>query len=196
MNKGICFEKAVLAGMCISIGCICYLSLENKIAGAVLFAVGLISILTYDLRLYTGMIGRARTREDLWQCAIALAGNICGSVCMYVLVRATPIYQKNVLNLQMICENKMNIPLSEMFFLGVICGMLMLFATKKKDNFLLSVMCVAAFILIGAEHSVADAFYLLESGTVIRYLIVVLVVAAGNAAGAQIASRMIDAKEK
>ncbi|MBQ5613313.1 MAG: formate/nitrite transporter family protein [Clostridia bacterium] len=48
---------AALAGFCIGIGGIVYLMQENKLAGAFLFAVGLLTILIFKFNLFTGMVG-------------------------------------------------------------------------------------------------------------------------------------------
>ena len=51
------FQKSIMAGICVSLGCICYLSINDKLIGSLLFSIGLFSIFTYDLNLYTGKIG-------------------------------------------------------------------------------------------------------------------------------------------
>ena len=51
------FVLAVLAGIAIGIGGIVYLSLENKVAGALLFTVGLYTICAHGLNLFTGKVG-------------------------------------------------------------------------------------------------------------------------------------------
>ena len=48
------FCSAVLAGMAISLGGIVFLSVENKVIGSLLFAVGLLTILAFKLNLFTG----------------------------------------------------------------------------------------------------------------------------------------------
>lgn len=190
MNRWIDFIKAVLAGMCISTGCLCYLSADNKVIGAFLFSIGLLTILTYNLRLYTGMIGRARELKDVYRCAIVFIGNCYGCAFTYSLCLLTPIYARIAPQLETISTSKTSTPLTELFFLGILCGGLMSFATKKKDNYLVSIMCVMAFILIGAEHSVADAFYLLASDDIIQYL-KIFAVAIGNAIGAIITDSVV-----
>lgn len=190
MNRWIDFLKAVLAGMYIATGCICYLSVNNKVIGAFLFSVGLLVILTYDLKLYTGMIGRARKLKDIYRCTIVLTGNMYGCAFIYSLTFFTSIHTRILPQLEIICANKTETPLTELFFLGVICGGLMSTATKKKNNYLVSIMCVMVFILVGAEHSVADAFYLLASDDIIQYL-KIFVVAFGNALGAMATDNII-----
>ena len=186
------FLKSIAAGMCISIGCICYLSIENKVIGALLFSVGLLAILAYGFNLYTGKIGLVKSLADIYNCIIYLIGNMYGCALTYGLMMMTPIYNNIQDKLLIIASNKLLIPLPELFILGVICGILMLFATKNKSNIVLTVFCVAVFILIGAEHSVADSFYLLACDNVFKYLEVVLTVALGNATGAILMNKVID----
>ena len=47
---------AILAGICISIGCVVNLRVGG-VAGAVLFAFGLTTVVYYGLKLYTGTAG-------------------------------------------------------------------------------------------------------------------------------------------
>ena len=49
--------KSILAGIMIGIGGTIYLSLDNKIVGSILFAIGLFIIVVYSFNLYTGKIG-------------------------------------------------------------------------------------------------------------------------------------------
>ena len=53
------FALAVLAGAAIGIGGIVFLSLENKIVGALMFTAGLYSICVHGLNLFTGKVGYA-----------------------------------------------------------------------------------------------------------------------------------------
>ena len=48
------FALSILAGIAINIGCVIFLSIENKVIGAVLFAVGLLTVLAFGLNLFTG----------------------------------------------------------------------------------------------------------------------------------------------
>ena len=56
-KSGSVFLSAVGAGLAISVGGTVYLSLENKIAGALLFTIGLYAIVLNGLYLYTGKVG-------------------------------------------------------------------------------------------------------------------------------------------
>jgi formate/nitrite transporter FocA (FNT family) len=48
--------KAIAAGVCIGMGGIIYLTLDNRIAGSFLFSIGLFTIYTFGFNLYTGKI--------------------------------------------------------------------------------------------------------------------------------------------
>ncbi|SNT28506.1 Putative transposase, partial [Anaerovirgula multivorans] len=48
--------KAIMGGIAISMGGIIYLTLENHIVGSLLFSIGLFTIYTFGLHLYTGKI--------------------------------------------------------------------------------------------------------------------------------------------
>ena len=54
---------AILAGVCISIGCVVNLRVGG-VAGAVLFAFGLTTVVYYGLKLYTGTAGFIRRKGD------------------------------------------------------------------------------------------------------------------------------------
>ena len=49
-------RSAIIAGICISIGCVVNLRVGG-VAGAVLFAFGLLAVVHYKLKLYTGTAG-------------------------------------------------------------------------------------------------------------------------------------------
>lgn len=190
--KGNNFLKSIVAGICVSLGCICYLSIENKIIGSLLFSVGIISIIIYQLNLYTGKIGLSKTLSDIIDNIIYLFGNMSGSMITYCIMQLTPIYDKIQKPLQEIIVYKTSLSLLELFILGIFCGILMLLATKCTTNLILPILCISTFILIGAEHSVADSFYLLVTNNVRIYIIYTLIIALGNAIGAITINKMIE----
>lgn len=80
MNKKLLCETlplAILAGICISIGCVVNLRVGG-IAGAVLFAFGLTTVVYYGLKLYTGTAGFIRRQGDWSMLTVVLLGNIVG----------------------------------------------------------------------------------------------------------------------
>ena len=70
---------AILAGICISIGCVVNLRVGG-VAGAVLFAFGLTTVVYYGLKLYTGTAGFIRMKGDWTMLCLVLLGNIIGWV--------------------------------------------------------------------------------------------------------------------
>ena len=71
------FTPAILAGICISIGCVVNLRVGG-VAGAVLFAFGLTTVVYYGLKLYTGTAGFIRRQGDWSMLLTVLFGNIIG----------------------------------------------------------------------------------------------------------------------
>ena len=71
------FTPAILAGICISIGCVVNLRVGG-VAGAVLFAFGLTTVVYYGLKLYTGTAGFIRRQGDWLMLLTVLFGNIIG----------------------------------------------------------------------------------------------------------------------
>ena len=65
---------------------------------------------------------------------------------------------------------------------GMFCGMLIHIAVKNK-NTLITILSVIIFILIGAEHCIADFPYLLSCPTMFNF-IKMLCVILGNSLGA------------
>ena len=57
--------SSLLAGFCISIGCIVNLMVGGGIPGAVLFTFGLITVVHYKYALYTGTAGFIKNFDDL-----------------------------------------------------------------------------------------------------------------------------------
>ena len=83
-------RSAFLAGLCISVGCVVNLRVGG-VAGAVLFSFGLLAVLHYKLKLYTGTAGFIRVRGDWSMLVAVLLGNIiaCG-VCACAMTYAQP----------------------------------------------------------------------------------------------------------
>ena len=80
-------KKSVAAGLMIGIGCIVYLSLESKIAGALLFSVGLFLICSFGMFLFTGKIGYIIKTGNKPNCAVIWLGNLFGSIAVSVIAR-------------------------------------------------------------------------------------------------------------
>ena len=180
-EKLITFINAILAGLCIGIGCNIYLSCDSKYIGASLFSVGLITIITFGFNLYTGKVGYIITKGSKFivDVLIILFGNIIGCILFGLLFPSDVAAH--------MCFVKLSTDLLTIFYKSIMCGLLMFIAVdsyKINNNFLLTFLCIPTFILSKYEHSIADVVYLTMGGVFsplsFRFIVVVIL---GNAIG-------------
>ena len=188
--KKICstFLLAVAAGICIGIGGTAFLSLENKIAGALFFAVGLYIICVHGLNLYTGKIGYLPEKGIgyLPELFIIWLGNLAGTLLVAGAMHLTR-FSSIEETAAAACEGRLKDSYGSLFLLAVFCGLLMFAAVdgyKKVSNPILLYACVAGFILCGFEHCIADMFYFSAGGAwSADGLLRILVITLGNSVG-------------
>ena len=155
-------STSILAGICISIGCVVNLRVGG-VAGAVLFAFGLTTVVYYGLKLYTGTAGFIRLKGDWSMLAVVLLGNIVGCLLSAWLISyaqpdciepATKILASRLAKGPWAC-----------FLLAIGCGFIMTTAVEfaRKGKMLPLLLGVPVFILCGFAHSIADAFYFILS---------------------------------
>lgn len=153
-------RSAILAGICISIGCVVNLRVGG-VAGAVLFAFGLLAVVHYKLKLYTGTAGFIRAKGDWSMLVTVLLGNIIGCA---LTALAYSYAQPDILppDLAIVQSRLAKGPLA-CFLLAIGCGFIMTTAVQfgREGKFLPLLFGVPVFILCGFAHSVADAFYFL-----------------------------------
>ena len=153
-------RSAIIAGICISIGCVVNLRVGG-VAGAVLFAFGLLAVVHYKLKLYTGTAGFIRAKGDWSMLGAVLIGNIVG--CALTALACT-YAQPDILppDLAIVQSRLAKGPLA-CFLLAIGCGFIMTTAVQfgREGKFLPLLFGVPVFILCGFAHSVADAFYFL-----------------------------------
>ena len=181
---------SIVAGMMIAIGGIIFLTLSG-LEGALLFSMGLLTILCLKLELFTGKAGLLATREikpgkllEIW------IGNFLGSWIIAFLLIMTP---KGV-ELANKASEIVAIRLANGFFVnliyGIICGMLMFMAVKTwqftNGNPFYAMMPVGIFIVCGFNHCVADMFYLHMGCLHISDYLVLIPTTIGNLAGTNI----------
>ena len=158
------FGSSFLAGLFISIGCIVNLSVSGGIIGAVLFSLGLLSVVNYRLKLYTGTAGfiDIRKKTDYLDLAIILFGNIVACA----VVSAVVSYSLPALDSSAIVQNIMSQGELRSGINAIFCGILMTLAVKfgREKNWLPLLFAVPVFILSGFRHSIADGFYISLAG--------------------------------
>lgn len=192
------FRRAILSGICISIGGTVFLSCGNKYVGAFLFTLGLFAIVTRGMALYTGMVGYLSQKENqnwnyIKQLLVVLAGNGVGTAASGYALRFT---RRAVLAEEAaeLCKVKTDDSMLSLFLLAVGCGILMFLAVdgyKRLDDAVFKLvgvfLCIVVFIMSGFEHSIADIFYFSAAGAwSMHSLMCLIVVVLGNAVGGNI----------
>lgn len=199
--------KAILGGIAICIGGTAYLTLDNHMVGALLFSIGLFTIYTFELDLFTGKICFIPNKKPkfLLTVGIVYIGNLIGTVCVGYILRNTKLV-KLVPHTEEIVNAKLADTLFSTFIMAIFCGALMCIAVigfkTIKDGFgkyLALMLPVTVFILNGYEHSIADMFYIsLANAWNMKAIVFLLVVSVGNIVGGIIlplASRFVDGKK-
>lgn len=186
----ITFIQAIAAGLCIGVGGTVYLMCSSKLLGAFLFAIGLLTILLFKFKLFTGMAGYILENKPsyLIDLVITWFGNLGGTYLVAWLISKTRL----TFNLEFI-ETKLADTWYSLLILGIFCGLLMFigvscfkYCAGKMDNIfalVMPVLCVAVFILAGFEHCIADMFYFALSDKLAEGFPSLLIITAGNILG-------------
>lgn len=192
------FPLAILAGLCISIGCTVNMKVGG-VAGAVLFAFGLTTVVYYGLKLYTGTAGFIRRHGDWGMLLIVLVGNIVG--CLLTSLALRYAHPDLVDSASAILSARMAKGPLACFLLAIGCGFIMTTAVffARQGKMLPLLLGVPVFILCGFTHSIADAFYFLTAPweQVLQWPVLVLYVAEvlGNFVGCNL-YRWVKPREK
>ncbi len=184
-------RQSLVSGVLVGIGVVVNLLSGNKYIGAMLFSFALLTIIHNKLPLYTGRIGFVREYKvsDLLQ---MLVFNLVGTLVPVFMT----VYCKRELYARLLTasRNKFSYNFLALFFLGVLCGILMLVAVYTKQQ-LVTVFCIMIFILSGFEHCIADFPFLVvnvSAVNIVKFLCIVL----GNSAGAVAAYVIMADKEE
>jgi len=185
--------KAIIGGLCISIGGCAFLCTEDKTVGTILFTVGLFVICTFGFNLYTGKVAYIFDNKlsYLIDVLIIWFGNLIGTYLganLMLLTRQGDAMRQKAISM---CDVKFADSFLSMFILGIFCNFLIFIAVDgfKNNNhelgkYLSLLFGVVTFIFCGFEHSIADMFYISVAGKwSASALIMIIVVSLGNAIG-------------
>ena len=130
----------------------------GSLVGAVLFSLGLMAVVGYKLKLYTGTAGFIN-KNEVGQLFLILLGNIIGCLCLGLMTRVSPMDIQSAA--QKVLELRLKTGALRCGLLGIPCGLLMTTAVTfaRKGNMLPLLFAVPLFIVCGFTHCVADAFY-------------------------------------
>ncbi|MCF0208113.1 MAG: formate/nitrite transporter family protein [Bacteroidaceae bacterium] len=178
---------AIFAGIAIAIGGTVFLNVGG-VEGAVLFAFGLLTVVHYKLKLYTGTAGYV-TRSTWGSLGVILFSNIVGCFLTALLVRYS--LPSLVETADAILQKRLALGPVKCGLLGIGCGLIMTTAVEfgRKQQWLPLLFGVPVFILCGFTHCIADAFYYCMASTTLladnaaNVLLVYISIVLGNLAG-------------
>lgn len=152
-------RSSVLAGVCIGIAGFGYL-VTRDIIGSVLFAFGLLTVVGYKLKLYTGTAGFIQ-KGEVGTLLLILLGNIFGCLLVSLMARMSPFEIQA--SAQSVLEGRLTIGPLRGGALAIGCGFIMTTAVTfaRQGNNLPLLFGVPLFIVCGFPHCVADVFYYL-----------------------------------
>ena len=152
-------RSSVLAGVCIGIAGLGYL-VTRDIIGSVLFAFGLLTVVGYKLKLYTGTAGFIQ-KGEVGTLLLILLGNIFGCLLVSLMARMSPLDVQE--SAQSVLEGRLAIGPLRGGVLAIGCGFIMTTAVTfaRQGNNLPLLFGVPLFIVCGFPHCVADVFYYL-----------------------------------
>ena len=132
----------------------------GSLVGAVLFSFGLLTVLGYKLKLYTGTAGYINRNEG-GQLFLILLGNITGCLCVALLTRMSPMDIQAAA--QKILELRLGTGAFRCGLLAIGCGFIMTTSVHfaRQGQYLPLLFGVPLFIVCGFPHCVADVFYFL-----------------------------------
>ncbi len=149
---------SVFAGLLIGTGGLVYLRVGG-IAGAVLFAFGLLCVIMCQAQLFTGKAGYL-PYKDVFRLVLMLLGNAAGCVIAAIIAQyvANDAVQTNLAG---ILAARSNASWHSLIVTSAGTGMIMTLAVygAKKQHYWPLLFGVPVFILCGLPHCVADAFY-------------------------------------
>lgn len=149
---------SILAGICISLGGVAFLKVGG-ILGAVLFSFGLITVVCYKMKLYTGVSGFVETKRDWIELPVIIVGNIVG--CALVALAIKTALPQLVESARTIVDGRMTSGFWNVLILAVFCGFIMTTVVNfaRQSIWLPLLFGIPLFIMCGFVHSIADAFY-------------------------------------
>ena len=179
--------KSKLAGFLIGIGVIANITAANPVLGAFLFSLGLLAIMQLQLQLFTGKVGDLiYAKKENKLLPFIFLGNVIGiETAIICYACANPNFDAA---LQAASAAKFSKDYFQMLACGIFCGVLIHIAVKSKQ-FYITILSIMAFILIGAEHCIADIPYLVKSFSFVNLSKFGLVVL-GNISGSLYAERL------
>ena len=175
------FVKGILAGLAIGLGGFLYVLMVHfvqgelgRVLGSLLFAVGLFTVCTCMLHLYTGKIGMVyegkQTKDFYISLPVMLIGNAIGAFgfgfALWAIFKDTSVME----TVNRISASRTTLASFDDFLAVIVqstlCGVCVYLAVKafslnrlKPIGILLLVFFVFVFVYSGFQHCIANMFY-------------------------------------
>ena len=140
----------------------------------------------FEFSLYTGKVGFARKCIDIPKLMCIFVMNAIGCLFVFTL----PVQEPDATWL-----NRIGCPAHIVFAKAIVCGILIYLCVHqhkthpRSTSILTTLVAIPAFILCGAEHSIADICFMFAARDfTIKGVVFILIVALGNAAGSLLIS--------
>ena len=206
---------AVLSGFMIGIGGTASLLANHlfgaagRLIGAVLFSLGIYAIVTYGMKLFTGMVADIPKMgvKGFWQLPLCFFCNILGVAIVALLVWQSPLADMVIPTGREIVAGKLAMDgfAIKSFCSAILCGWLITlsvwaskYAPKKNLSASIEVLFpVVVFAFCGFDHSVANMLYFYFYGEISwRVIGYILFSVAGNIVGGILLPLVILLKER
>ena len=197
--------KSILAGLFIALGAISSQAATtytgNKLAGALMFAVGLSMVVVTGAELFTGkclfimqVMDKKMTVKEMCLSLIRIyIGNLIGSLIAVGLILNTSFH--NAIDITSAGVNKCALGGTDIFFRAILCNILVCVAVymsgkaqSAAEKVIAVLMPTATFVLCGFEHSIADMYFFgaamsSPEVTLSKAIFVILIATVGNVIG-------------
>ena len=179
----------IAAGVAIAIACIINAAFGGGPLGAVFFGCGLIMVMQCEMKLFTGQAGKLETGEiGFFELLGILIANVFATFLIGLLINfvqrqgQVEVFDKVVEVARGVVKTRVEAGATANLVLGIFCGILMYAAVNCK-HIIGTAMLVAAFVMSGFAHCIADSFYYVLAGNFKEVIGPFLTVALGNFLG-------------
>ena len=150
----------------------------GKLIGGLLFSLGIFAIVTFEMRLFTGMVADIPTLgwKNSWRLPVCFLGNTIGVAFISLLAAYSPVAERIIAQGAITISGKLNAEnwAIKAFCSSILCGALITisvksvkFAPQKGLNATVGVIFpIVVFAFCGFDHSVANMMYFFYLGEV------------------------------
>jgi len=167
----------------------------GKLIGSVLFSLGILCIVMFEMKLFTGLISDMPEMgaKNWWKLPVCFLGNMLGVLFASILVYYSPLADSVVPQAQEMMSAKLNASYwgAKALCSSILCGFLITlsigavnYAPRKKLSTTVGVMFpIIVFAFCGFDHSVANTLYFFFLGFSGKAVVYLLVCVLGNILG-------------